>query len=70
MLAEVGRRADFALTPATAVVRVKREAETWSGTTNMWPVICGGPMAPRKSPSDTPTPLCTPISGHGSRRFE
>jgi hypothetical protein len=27
MLAEVGRRADFALTPATAVVRVKREAE-------------------------------------------
>jgi hypothetical protein len=27
MLAEVGRRADFALTPATDVVRVQREAE-------------------------------------------
>jgi hypothetical protein len=72
MLAEIGRRALFALTRATdvvhkgahstvlhlrrivgalsvAVVRVKRKPKTWSGTTKMWPVICGGPMAPAQT---------------------
>jgi hypothetical protein len=42
MLAEVGRRADFALTPATDVVHEGRPRHCAASTTDRQGVVCGG----------------------------